>query len=55
MLPGQLMMGRNMKSNFDLLKPNLETKVEQKQQQQKRNRDAHAVSCHFKVEEKVYA
>ena len=54
MSPGQLMIGRNMKSHFDLLKPNLETIVEQKQQQ-KRNHDAHAVSCHFKVKEKIYA
>ena len=47
---GQLIMGRNLKSRFDLLKPNLVTRVEQKQQQQKQNHDAHAVSCQFQVE-----
>ena len=52
--PGQLMMGRNLKSRFDLLKPNLVTRVEQKQQQQKQNHDAHAVSHQFQVEEEVY-
>ena len=49
--PGQLMMGRNLKSRFDLLRPNLVTKVEQKQKQ---NHDAHAVSRQFQVEEEVY-
>ena len=29
--PAQLLMGRNLKSRFDLLKPNLTTRVEQKQ------------------------
>ena len=48
------MMGRNLKSHFDLLKPNLVTRVEQKQQQQKQNHDGHAVSHQFQVEEEVY-
>ena len=52
--PGQLMMGRNLKTRFDLLKPDLVTRVEQKQQQQKKNHDAHAVSRQFLVEEEVY-
>ena len=51
--PGQLMMGRNLKTRFDLLKPDLVTRVEQKQQQ-KKNHDAHAVSRQFLVEEEVY-
>ena len=42
--PAQLLMGRNLKSCFDLLKPNLTMQVEQKQQQQKLNRDVYAVS-----------
>ena len=39
----QLLMERNLKSRFDLLKPKVSTRVEQKQQQQKDNYDAHAV------------
>ena len=41
--PAQLLMGRNLKSCFDLLKPDVSTRVEQTQQQQKDNYDAHAV------------
>ena len=47
-------MGRNLKSRFDLLKPNLTMQVEQKQQQQKLNHDAHAVSQRFQEREEVY-
>ena len=47
-------MGRNLKSRFDLLKPNLTTRVEQKQQQQKHNHDTHAVPRKFQEGEKVY-
>ena len=51
--PAQLLMGRNLKSRFDLLKPNVSTRVEQKQQQQKDNYDTHAVPRQFE-EEEVY-
>ena len=47
-------MGRNLKSCFDLLKPNLTTRVEQKQQQQKHNHDTHAVPQKFQEGEEVY-
>ena len=52
--PAQLLMGRNLKSRFDLLKPNVSTRVEQKQQQQKDNYDTHAVPRQFEEEEGVY-
>ena len=52
--PAQLLMGRNLKSHFDLLKPNLTTRVEQKQQQQKHNHDTHAVPRKFQEREEVY-
>ena len=42
-LLAQLLMGRNLKLRFDLLKPNVSTRVEQKQQRQKDNHDVHAV------------
>ena len=50
--PAQLLMGRNLKSRFDLLKLNLTTRVEQKQQQQKHNHDTHAVPRKFQEGEK---
>ena len=37
-------MGRKLKSRFDLLKPNIATRVELKQQQQKCNHDSRAVA-----------
>ena len=52
--PAQLLMGRNLKSRFDLLKPNLTTRVEQKQQQQKHNHYTHAVPRKFQEGEEVY-
>ena len=52
--PAQLLMGRNLKSRFDLQEPNVSTRVEQKQQQQKDNYDTHAVPRQFEEEEEVY-
>ena len=45
--PLELLMGRRLKSRFDLLKPNIATKVEQKQREQKYNHDSHAISRQF--------
>ena len=48
-------MGKKLKSHFDLLKPNIAIRVEQKQQQQKHNHDSHAVPRQFQEGDVVYA
>ena len=53
--PSELLMGRRLKSRFDLLKPNIATKVEQKQREQKYNHDSHAISRQFQEGDSVYA
>ena len=52
--PSELLMGRNLKSRFDLLKPNIAVRVEQRQQQQKHSHDSHAVSRTFQEGDAVY-
>ena len=51
----ELLMGRKLKSRFDLLKPNIATRIEQKQQQQKHSHDAHAIARQFQEGDSVYA
>ena len=53
--PAQLLMGRNLKSRWDLLKPNLANKVGEKQQQQKKVHDSHARAQQFEMGDEVYA
>ena len=53
--PSELLMGRKLKSRFDLLKPNIAVRVEQKQQEQERTHDFHAVSRTFQEGDTVYA
>ena len=48
-------MGRKLKSRFDLLKPNIGVRVEQKQQEQKRTHDFHVVSRRFQEGDTMYA
>jgi len=48
-------MGRNLKSRFDLLKPSIAARVDQKQNQQKQVRDTHAVIRTFQEGDSVYA
>ena len=48
-------MGRKLKSRFNLLKPNIAVRVEQKQQEQKHTYDFHAVSKTFQEGDTVYA
>ena len=48
-------MGRKLKSRFDLLKPNIAVRVEQKQQEQKRTHDFYVVSRTFQEGDTVYA
>ena len=45
--PLKLLMGRKLKSLFDLLKPNIATRVVQKQQEQKDSHDSHAIGRQF--------
>ena len=53
--PAQLLMGRTLKSRFDLLKPNIAARVDQKQSQQKHAHDVHAVHRRFHEGDTVYA
>ena len=52
--PAQLLMGRNLKSRLDLLKPDISQRVEAKQQQQKTTHDTHAHVRQFAEKEQVY-
>ena len=45
--PSELLMGRKLKLQFDLLKPNTAFRVEQQQQEQKHTHDSHVVSKIF--------
>ena len=48
-------MGRKLKSQFDLLKPNIAVRVDQMQQEQKHTHDFQVVSRKFQEEDTVYA
>ena len=48
-------MGRKLKLRFDLLKPNIAVRVEQKQQEQKHTYDFHVVSRTFQEGDTMYA
>ena len=53
--PSELLMGRKLKSHFELLKPNIAARVEHKQQEQKRSHDAFAIARQFQEGDSVYA
>ena len=53
--PSKLLMGRELKTPLDNLRPNLNSKVESKQQQQKEQHDKRAVQRVFSVGDLVYA
>ncbi|XP_020894181.1 uncharacterized protein LOC110233253 [Exaiptasia diaphana] len=53
--PSKLLMGRELKTPLDNLRPNLNSKVESKQQQQKEHHDKRAVQRTFSVGDLVYA
>ena len=53
--PAELLMKRQLKSRFDLLKPNIATKVEQRQREQKYYHDSHAIAIQFQEGDSVYA
>lgn len=47
--PAELMFGRQLRSQLDLLKPSLESRVEHNQQRQKEGHDQHARERQFSV------
>ena len=53
--PSELLMGRKLKSRFELLKPNIAARVEHKQQEQKCSHDAHAITRQLQEGDRVYA
>lgn len=52
--PAELMMGRQLRSRLDLIKPKLEKRVQEKQQKQKEIHDQHAKLQSFKEGEEVF-
>ena len=52
--PAELMLGREPRSQLDLLKPNITEKVEQKQFNQKLTHDKSSVTHDFQEGEEVY-
>jgi len=53
--PAQLMWGRTLRSQLDLLLPDTNRKAQQALDRQKRSHDAHATERHFNVNDAVYA
>ena len=53
--PAELMYGRRLRSHLDNLRPDLDKKVRQSQERQKRGHDSHAKFREFKVGDSVYA
>ena len=52
--PAEMLIGRRLRSRLNLLKPSMEQRVTNKQQQQKENHDRHCRECTFIGEEKVF-
>ena len=53
--PSELLFGRRLRSHLDLLRPDLSSKVRQKQNSQKQAHDHHAQERSFTVDDKVFA
>ena len=53
--PAELMFGRNLRSRFDQVLPNVSARVEKQQHRQKEVHDNHAQSRSFEVNELVFA
>ena len=53
--PSELLFSRRLRSHLDLLRPDLSSKVHQKQNSQKHVQDHHAQECSFTVDDKVFA
>ena len=52
--PGEMLLGRNIRSRVDLLQPNLEQKVAEKQRRQQFDHDKHSRVCQFSDGGKVF-
>ena len=52
--PAKMLLGRNLRSRLDLLKPNLEQKVAEKQRRQQFDHDKHSRMRQFSDGEKVF-
>ena len=52
--PAELLMGRKPKSHLDLLKPNIDARVEDKQERHKTAHDQHAKDRAFQTGDTVY-
>ena len=52
--PAELLLGRIPRSQLDLLKPELSTKVQLKQESQKRNHDIHTKGREFQIGDQVF-
>ena len=52
--PAELLLGRIFRSQLDLVKPALSTRVQQKQEVQKKNHDVHAKHREFQVGDAVF-
>ena len=52
--PAQLLMGRKLRSPLDLLKPDLQGRVEREQEHQKQSHDQHSQVRAFQLEELVF-
>ena len=52
--PAEMLMGRKLRSRFDLMHPNLQGKIHQKQERMKESHDAHSTERHFKTSDKIY-
>lgn len=53
--PSEMLVGRKLRSKLDLLKPDLQQKVQEKQLRQKVNRDKRSRPRHFEEGESVFA
>ena len=53
--PSEMLMGRTLRSRLDLLKPDVQQRVIQKQSKQKLDRDKHSKSRIFSERERVFA
>ena len=52
--PAELLMRRKLRSRLDMLKPQVEQVVQNKQQQQKLDHDKRSQACHFSSRDKVF-
>ena len=52
--PAEILLGRIPRSHLDLLKPEVSTRVRDKQREQQKNQDSWVQLCEFKVGDRVF-